>query len=155
MPNTLEGLVTTVKEHSKIHEDVKGCLDHHAKEIESLKAGQQSLEEWQKKVDEWRSASDENYRDLKMTIVNENRDTQKYFRDHMKDQFELLKIATQQRYEADKLEASNSFEIAKSEQEIKKENRQQFWGFIGKIFTGGGIGAAVIFGIMSLFGITL
>lgn len=148
MPNSLEGIIKST------HENIEK-LKVHEEEIEKLKSGHKQLAEWQKKVDEWRSASDENYKDLKLTIVNENRDTQKYFREHMKDQFELLKIATQQRYEAEKQEASNTFEIKKTEAEIKKENAKQLWALIGKLFAVGGVGSVVVLGIMNIFGIAL
>lgn len=162
MPNSLETLIATVKEHEKKHEsDIEQHLviDRKLEAIveaqERFKNGQDILFQWKKDMEKWKTDSDENYKDLKLTIVNENRDTQKYFREHMKDQFELLKVATQQRYEAEKQEASNTFEIKKTEAEIKKENSKQLWAFIGKMFATGGVGAAIILAIMNLLGITI
>lgn len=162
MPNSLESLIVTVKEHEEKHKDYDEKHKDYEKQLEEItraherfKNGQDLLFQWKKDMEIWKSDSDENYKDLKLTIVNENRDTQKYFREHMKDQFELLKIATHQRYEAEKQEASNTFEIKKTEAEIKKENAKQAWALVGKLFATGGVGAAVALGIMNLFGITL
>ena len=162
MPNSLESLIATVKEHEEKHEGYKTCFEKQLERISKLEErherfekGQDALFNWKAGMDEWKKDSDENFKDLKLTIVNENRDTQKYFREHMKDQFDLLKIATQQRYEAEKQEANNAFEIKKTEAEIKKENSKQMWALIGKLFAVGGVGSAVVLGIMNLFGITL
>lgn len=162
MPNSLESLVTTVKEHEekfRCNDEQHLVIDRQLAAIaeaqERFKNGQDILFQWKKDMEKWKTDSDENYKDLKLTIVNENRDTQKYFREHMKDQFELLKLATQQRYDAEKQEASNTFEIKKTEAETKKENSKQLWAFVGKLFAVGGVGSAVLLGIMNLLGITL
>lgn len=158
MPNSLESLIATVKQHEDKHKEHKNEFSAQAERIRKVEEaqlrfekGQDALFNWKAGMEEWKRDSDTNYRDLKDTITTENRQTQNLLMSLLDKQWKLIE-AKNNATEADKV---RQHEIVKTEQEIKKETRQKFWEFVGKIFATGGVGAAVILGIMSLFGITL
>lgn len=126
MPNSIESLIVTTREN-------KDRLDCHQDEIQVLKDGHEALNDWRKEIDTWRSQSDENYKDLKLTIVNENRDTRNFFQTIMQNQWDFIKSATGMQHE-----------LKKSDIEIKKENQAKMWEFAVKIIGAGGIGFLLI-----------
>ena len=92
------------------------------------------LEEADVKHEERLRIVETNYTNLENTILKSHQSQQDFFRDTLKNQFELLKA----RDESKDNERKRAHEIALTDQEIKKTNWEKAWEFAGKSTIAGG-----------------
>lgn len=93
-----------------------------------------SLEEADVKHEERLRIVETNYTNLENTILKSHQSQQDFFRDTLKNQFELLKA----RDESKDNDRKRAHEIALTNQEIKKSNLERAWEFAGKSTIAGG-----------------
>ena len=92
------------------------------------------LEEADVKHEERLRIVETNYTNLENTILKSHQSQQDFFRDTLKNQFELLKA----RDESKDNDRKRAHEIALTDQEIKKTNLERAWEFAGKSTIAGG-----------------
>ena len=92
------------------------------------------LEESDIKHEERLRIVETNYTNLENTILKSHQSQQDFFRDTLKNQFELLKA----RDESKDNDRKRAHEIALTDQEIKKTNLERAWEFAGKSTIAGG-----------------
>ncbi len=92
------------------------------------------LEEADVKHEERLRIVETNYTNLENTILKSHQSQQDFFRDTLKNNFELLKA----RDESKDNDRKRAHEIALADQEIKKSNWERAWEFAGKSTIAGG-----------------
>lgn len=126
MPNSLETLIATVRDHGEELVKQQECIKKIEEKQSRMDRGQDVLFEWKKGMEEWKKDSDANYRDLKDTIMSENRHTQNLFQSMMDKQWKLI----ESKNEASEAEKSRHHEIVKGKQEIKRDSVAKLWDIV-------------------------
>lgn len=126
MPETSPSMFEQVKEYKDRIEKLEGDTEQLLKDHETLLKGHNSLFAWKKQMEEWKKDSDTNFQDLKLTIMQENKETRTFFQTIMSNQWDLIK-AKDTLNEAEK---ARRHELNKVNTEIKRDNYSKAWDII-------------------------
>ena len=145
----------TVKKHGEIIDTHEQIIEAHEKSIEELKSSYSKLEENDKKQTEkldMLAGQMSNLviqnTEIKSTILQSSQSQQDFFRDTMKNQWELIK-ARDTNKEAERMRVH---EINLSEHAFKKSKSEKRWELLGKGLASGGIIFLIIEAIIRMWG---
>jgi len=116
MPESMREAMEKVTEHDEILKELK-------EQDAYLLKGHDALFKWKKEMETWRKDFDKNFQDLKLTIMQENKETRTFFQTIMSNQWDLIK-AKDTLTEAEK---DRRHEVNKLNTEIKRDNYSKAW----------------------------
>ena len=119
MPESMREAMEKVTEHDEILKELK-------EQDAYLLKGHDALFKWKKEMETWRKDFDKNFQDLKLTIMQENKETRTFFQTIMSNQWDLIK-AKGTLTEAEK---DRRHEVNKLNTEIKRDNYSKAWDII-------------------------
>lgn len=119
MPESMREAMEKVTEHEEILKELK-------EQDAYLLKGHDALFKWKKEMETWRKDFDKNFQDLKLTIMQENKETRTFFQTIMSNQWDLIK-AKDTLSEAEK---DRRHEVNKLNTEIKRDNYSKAWDLI-------------------------